>query len=110
MDAEGATVSWSHITLHCPEIHTYSHTQQFTRINCVNSHALLIVRDRGWLDSTPILPNVGVRYWMPNSTVAGTKNTHRVSRQYNCGMLRREHFVDLFRSRLYHLTLIVSHF
>jgi hypothetical protein len=40
----------------------------------------------------------------------GAKNTHRVSDQYNCGMLRREHFVDLFRRRLYHLTFIVSHF
>jgi hypothetical protein len=58
----------------------------------------------------PILTNVGVRYWVPNSAVAGAKNTHRVSDQYNCGMLRREHFVDLFRRRLYHLTFIVSHF
>jgi hypothetical protein len=27
---------------HCPEIHTYSHTQQFSKINCVNSHAPLV--------------------------------------------------------------------
>jgi hypothetical protein len=35
IDAEGAAVSWPHVSPHCPEIHTYSHTQQFTRINCV---------------------------------------------------------------------------
>jgi hypothetical protein len=28
IDTEGAAVSWHHVTLHCPEIHTYSHTQQ----------------------------------------------------------------------------------
>jgi hypothetical protein len=31
---------------HCPEIHTYSHTQQFSKINCVNSPRYL-VRDPG---------------------------------------------------------------
>jgi hypothetical protein len=35
IDAEGATVSWPHVSPHCPEIHTYGHTQQFTKINCV---------------------------------------------------------------------------
>jgi hypothetical protein len=35
IDAEVAAVSWPHVSPHCPEIHTYSHTQQFTRINCV---------------------------------------------------------------------------
>jgi hypothetical protein len=34
--AERATVFWSpHISQHCPEIHTYSHTQQIKKINCV---------------------------------------------------------------------------
>ena len=28
IDAEGATVSWPHISPLCPEIQTYSHTQQ----------------------------------------------------------------------------------
>jgi hypothetical protein len=32
------------------------------------------------------------------------------SLKYNCGMLGREHFVDLFRRRFYHLTFIVWHF
>jgi hypothetical protein len=27
---------------HCPEIHTYSHTQQFSKINCVNSPPPLV--------------------------------------------------------------------
>jgi hypothetical protein len=31
----GAAVSRPHVSPHCPEIHTYSHTQQFTKINCV---------------------------------------------------------------------------
>jgi hypothetical protein len=35
IDAEGAAVSWPYVSLHCPEIHTYSHTQRFTKINCV---------------------------------------------------------------------------
>jgi hypothetical protein len=35
IDAEGAVVSWPHVSSLCPEIHTYSHTQQFTKINCV---------------------------------------------------------------------------
>ena len=30
-----AAVSWPHVSLHCPGIHTYSHTWQFTRMNCV---------------------------------------------------------------------------
>jgi hypothetical protein len=42
----GATVSWPHVSLHCPEIHTYSHTQKFSKINHVNSHAPLIASDR----------------------------------------------------------------
>jgi hypothetical protein len=42
--------------------------------------------------------------------VVGTRNAHRVSDQYKCGMLRRKHFVDLFRRRLYHIIFIVSHF
>jgi hypothetical protein len=32
---KGAAVSWPHVSPHCSEIHTYSHTQQFTKINCV---------------------------------------------------------------------------
>jgi hypothetical protein len=44
IDAEGAAVSWRHGTLHCPWIHTYSHTQKFSKINCVNSLAPLIAR------------------------------------------------------------------
>src|ERR1700677_3174150 len=32
---ERATVSRPHVSLHCPGIHRYSHTHQFTRINCV---------------------------------------------------------------------------
>jgi hypothetical protein len=36
IDAEGgATVSWSQVSPLCSESHTYSHTQQCTRINCV---------------------------------------------------------------------------
>ena len=35
IDAEGAAVSWAHVSPLCPEIHTYSHTQQFTGIICV---------------------------------------------------------------------------
>jgi len=35
IDAEWAAVSWPHVFPHCPEIHTYSHTQQFTKISCV---------------------------------------------------------------------------
>jgi hypothetical protein len=35
IDVEGAAVPWPHVSPHCPEIHTYSHTQQFTKINCV---------------------------------------------------------------------------
>ena len=31
----GVTVSWHHVSLHCPGDHTYSHTQQFTKIICV---------------------------------------------------------------------------
>src|SRR5260370_477536 len=31
----GVTVSWPHVSLHCPGDHTYSHTQQFTKIICV---------------------------------------------------------------------------
>jgi hypothetical protein len=53
---------------------------------------------------------VVVRYWMPNSTVTIAAKTHRASDQYNFAMLRREHFVDLFRCRLYHLTFVVLHF
>jgi hypothetical protein len=30
IDAEGAAVSWPHVSPHCPELHTYSHTQQST--------------------------------------------------------------------------------
>jgi hypothetical protein len=30
-DAEGVAVSWPHASSHCPEIHTYGHTQQFTK-------------------------------------------------------------------------------
>jgi hypothetical protein len=29
IDAEGAAVSWPRVSPHCPEIHTYSHTQVF---------------------------------------------------------------------------------
>jgi len=32
---KGAAVSWPHASPHRPEIQTYSHTQQFTKINCV---------------------------------------------------------------------------
>ena len=38
-DAHRAAVESPHVSLHCPKNHTYSHTQQFARINCVNSHA-----------------------------------------------------------------------
>jgi len=31
----GESASWPHISPRCPEIHTYSRTQQFTKINCV---------------------------------------------------------------------------
>jgi len=56
------------------------------------------------------LNDVVVRFWMPNSTVTIAAKTHRASDQYNFAMLRREHFVDLFRCRLYHLTFVVLHF
>jgi hypothetical protein len=35
IDAEGAAASWPHVSPLCPEIHTCSHTQQFTKMNCV---------------------------------------------------------------------------
>ena len=35
IDAEGAAVSWPCASPHRPEIHTYSHTQQFSKIICV---------------------------------------------------------------------------
>jgi hypothetical protein len=35
IDAQKEEVSLPHASLHCPEIHKYSHTQQFTEINCV---------------------------------------------------------------------------
>jgi hypothetical protein len=35
IDAEAAVVSWPHVSPRCPEIHTYSHTQQFPKIICV---------------------------------------------------------------------------
>jgi hypothetical protein len=44
IDAERAAVSWPHVSPHCSEIHTYSHTQKFSKINCVNSHAPLAAR------------------------------------------------------------------
>ena len=34
-DARREEVSLPHVSLHCPGIHTYSPTQQFTRMNCV---------------------------------------------------------------------------
>src|SRR5277367_6551880 len=33
--AEGVVVSWPHVSPRCPEIHPYSHTQQFTKMNFV---------------------------------------------------------------------------
>jgi hypothetical protein len=50
LDAEGAADSWPHVSLHCPKNHTYSHTQQFTRINCVIPTRR--ESDCRWLDST----------------------------------------------------------
>jgi hypothetical protein len=46
----GAAVSWPHVSPHCPEIHTYSHTQQFTEINCVIPRCPRSESDRRWLD------------------------------------------------------------
>jgi hypothetical protein len=61
-------------------------------------------------NNRPTLDERGVRHWMPNSTVTGATKTHRASDRYNFAMLTREHFVDLFRCRLYHLTFVVLHF
>jgi hypothetical protein len=58
----GAAVSWPHVTLHCPGIHTYSHTQQFTRINCVIP-TLHSYRERSQVAGLdPLPPVVGVRF------------------------------------------------
>ena len=46
-----AAVSWPDVSLHCPRIHTYSHTQQFSKINCVIPTRPSSESDRRWLDS-----------------------------------------------------------
>jgi hypothetical protein len=43
----------------------------------------------------------------PHFTSVGFGASNAGSLKYNCGMLGREHFVDLFRRRFYHLTFIV---
>ena len=35
IEAEVVAVSWPHASPLCPEIHTYSDTQRFTKIDCV---------------------------------------------------------------------------
>ena len=54
IDAQREEVSLPHVSLHCPGIHTYSHTQKFSKMNCVNSHAPLIARviAGGWTRPT----------------------------------------------------------
>jgi hypothetical protein len=46
----------------------------------------------------------------PHFTSVGFGASNAGSLKCNCGMLGREHFVDLFRRRFYHLTFIVWHF
>jgi hypothetical protein len=43
-------------------------------------------------------------------TSVGFGASNACSLKYNCGMLGREHFVDLFRRRFHHFTFIVWHF
>ena len=66
----GAVVSWPHVSLHCPEIHTYSHTQQFTKKLC-DSHAPLVAIAGGWTRTL-------------ETDVAGSFREAKCSRKYSC--------------------------
>ena len=63
--AKGASASWSHVSSLCPEIHTYSHTRQFTKINCLIRTFPRCPRsesDRRWLVADPKSPWVSGRF------------------------------------------------
>jgi hypothetical protein len=62
IDAEGASISLPHVTLHCPEIHAYSHPRQIPKIICVIPTLSSDRERRRCLDPTPKLPDGSVRF------------------------------------------------
>src|SRR6266404_78802 len=84
IDAEGAAVSWPHVSPHCPEVHTYNHTQQFTENKLCDSHAALVARAIavGWTRPSadgPKCPVSGSRFDPPHDKWCSQSNRLRRS-------------------------------